>query len=213
MNLTAADYRAQLTPASYFGQSGWWYFPQTSYGNIRPWYSYTDRDNQIWVSPTPDFSVLKYAAKINSDGYLVVYDQYLNTQSGISSGLPASSGSLSRSFAQTYVSPYVKLSTPAPVSQLLLTDFTTNSVYRIYVSGQELVKDYYSDKPDYFSVSFINLFDIGTGGVKRVGLNSGLWFIDSPDTSQGWYDFYPFIDQNTGTTVNLTLSQGQLIIT
>ena len=79
--MTTAEAQAQLTPTSYSGQSGWWIFPQRS-GDPMAWYSYTDKNSQIWVSPNPDFSTPKYAAKINVDGYLIIYDQYLNRVSG-----------------------------------------------------------------------------------------------------------------------------------
>ena len=64
-------------PDNFFGASGWWQVPTQ-------WSIKTDLVGQIWASPNADFSTPVYACKINgASGELVFYDQYRNTQIGI----------------------------------------------------------------------------------------------------------------------------------
>jgi hypothetical protein len=83
MAVTAAEIYHTLTPANYNGQSGWWIFPQASW-QPNAWYCKTDANNQLWVSPNEDFSTPVYAAKWDVDGYMKIYDQYLDRLSGVS---------------------------------------------------------------------------------------------------------------------------------
>lgn len=80
--MDSADARAQLTPASYFGQSNWWGFPQQGPG---AWFGKWE-NGQYWVSPNKDFSTPLYAAKINTDGYFVIQDLYQSTLNRLTSG-------------------------------------------------------------------------------------------------------------------------------
>jgi len=72
--MTIGDAQKQLMPSSFYGQSGWYMFPQTG---VDSWYMRRTAD-QIFVSPNADFSAPVYTALNDVDGYLKVQDQMLN---------------------------------------------------------------------------------------------------------------------------------------
>ena len=215
MNLTAADYRAMLTPASYYGQSGWWYFPQTSLGRYDAWYAITDKQDQIWVSPTADFSVLRYAAKINADGYLVVYDQYLNTQCGISAGGGMqgggiSSGGFAPKTTTTETVTYNGLPPLAPAQYFYLADRTNGTVYAFSISSNQ-----WSFEPDttgHSASTGISLVDLYDGSIKDMFILGGSIEFAQSATSTDFYQAIPMIDLVTGYPRALAVSAGNVTV-
>lgn len=62
-------------PSNFFGMAGWWTVPQS-------WYSRTDANGQIFVSPNSNFTTPVYAVKINQNGEWVYFDMARNGQNG-----------------------------------------------------------------------------------------------------------------------------------
>ena len=203
--LTAADYQSQLSPASYFGMGGWWSFPQR--GNAA-WYAYTDRQGQIWVSPRADFTVLRYAAKINYDGYLVVYDQLMNVKSGYANG--GVRGGVYADMARKAAN-YELFPTPEISDGFKLVDPTTGFIYLVDIYDQE-IRIQLNGLGEYPDKRFVNLLDATTGGVQALTVFNGGLTLTQPDASWGYYAEIPLYDQADDSELAIILQDGQLTI-
>jgi len=84
---TFGTYSSNPQAFSFWGSPGWFTVPSG-----RSWYTFTDKNNQLWVSPNPitvtngkPTSSPVYAAELNPDGTLVFQDQATSRALGIDS--------------------------------------------------------------------------------------------------------------------------------